>query len=131
MFCVVRRQPTALTLAALAGPIGNITLTGRQVTLSGTSAEIVSRWATTMAGLRPGDTLMIAPKGGVLEVPAGAPLEITVPIVLAGAPAGAAGARVAAGAPQGAAVVTCAKGGDQALVIRWEIGDTARGGGAM
>ena len=63
---------------------------------------------------------MLAPEGGVLEVPAGSPLEITRAMVVDGfaEPLPADMVMAAPGAPEGAVTIRCAQGAEEAVAIR-------------
>ena len=104
--------------AAAVGPSS-----GRKtVVVSGSSADILGAWAVTIGSLRPGDTVVLAPSGGVLEVPPGSPLDIPGPITVTGAAnIPPVNGPAAAGAPAGAVVVRCATGAEEAIAIRWAI----------
>ena len=96
-------------------------ISGRKtVVLRGSNAQILGAWADTMASLRPGDTVVLSPAGGVLEVPPGSPLDIPGPIIVTGAAdVPPINGPAAAGAPAGAVVVRCAVGAEEAIAIRW------------
>ena len=92
----------------------------KTVVVSGSSADILSAWVDAIGSLQPGDTVMLSPFGGVLEVPPGSPLDIPRPITVTGASdATPASGPAAAGAPAGAVVVRCAMGAEEAIAIRW------------
>ena len=98
-------------------------VSGRRVVVSGSSAQILGAWADTMGSLRPGDTVVLSPAGGVLEVPPGSPLDITGPVTVTSA-VGAPPVKgpAAAEAPPGAVAVRCAMGAEEAIAIRWALG---------
>ncbi|KAI8472268.1 MAG: hypothetical protein J3K34DRAFT_457904 [Monoraphidium minutum] len=91
----------------------------RVVVLAGSGSDIAARWAATMSSLRPGDSVQLAPTGGVLVLPGGvAPLMVPKAITITGANTGP-NSDTPAGAARGSVRVECRDGALDALWVRW------------